>query len=314
MRIVLARVGAALIVAAALAGGVLAANATVFSASAFVRGYLAAVAAGHVDEVLALPGVDTQGLDPRLLDARAYSGLDTEVLADELREGVHHVRVGIDDGGTREELVFEVEQRGTRFGLFPRWGFAVSPVTALEVTTTGDARFRAGELPLAAADGGPVVFAAITPARYVFGHESAFLTAEPVEVVTTGADRGVRLDIRPNAAFVAAVRAAVESELDACAEQRVLFPTGCPFGFAIANRVASEPRWTITELADAEVAPGDRVGVWTVPAVEGVARLQVEVQSLFDGTVSTLEEDVPFTAGYDIAFEGSSVALSPIAP
>ncbi|MBN9140317.1 MAG: hypothetical protein J0H23_05770 [Micrococcales bacterium] len=310
MRIVLGWVGAVVLLAGVLIGGVLVANATVFSASGFVRDYLGALAEGRVDEVLALPGVDVAGLDDRLLDPRAFTGVAAEVVSDEVRGQVHHVRVRV-TGQTQGETVLEVTRVGTRFALFPEWGFAASPVTRLTVTPSGDARFTAGSLPVESWGGTPVTFAALTPALYTFGHSSRFLTADPVTVLARGGSADVALDIRPSDAFVRAVQAAVEADLTGCASQRILFPTGCPFGYAIENRVVSEPRWTIVEMPDATVAPSDRIGTWAVPGAEGVAHLSVEVQSLFDGSVSTLEEDVPFSAAYRIAFDGDAVVLAP---
>lgn len=311
MRIVLGWVGAAAVLVGAIAGGVLVANATAFSASAFVRDYLGALAEGRVEEVLALPGVDADGLDDRLLDPRSYAGVQAEVVSDDVRADVHrvHVRLGVE--GAQGEAVLQVERVGTRFGLFPEWGFAVSPVTPLTVVPSGDTRFTVGSLPLEASGGDAVTFAALTPARYTVAHASEFLSASPVTVVAAGAPREVALDIRPSEVFVAAVQEAVEADLTACTEQRILFPSGCPFGFAIENRVASEPRWTIAGMPDATVAPSDRVGTWAVPGAEGVAHLSVEVQSLFDGTISTLEKDVPFSAAYRIAFDGDRVVLDP---
>ncbi len=312
MRVVLGWVGAAVIVAGALVGGVLVANATVFSASAFVRDYLTALAIGRVDEALALPGVDAAGMDPRLLDARAHAPVDAEVVGDDERDGVHHVRVAVHDDGTTVEAVLEVERIGTRFWLFPDWGFAASPVTPVTVRTTGDARFTAGGVPLAAAGGGPVTFAALTPGRYVLFHDSQFLEAAPVTVLAAGGGVEAELDILPNAAFEAVVTEAVDRELEACTSQRVLFPVGCPFGHAIQNRVASEPRWELTEPLDVEIAPSERFGLWEVPPTTGVARLTVDVQSVFDGSVTTLEHDVSFTTGYRIGFGGTTVVLAPV--
>ncbi|QNO37439.1 hypothetical protein H4J02_13620 [Protaetiibacter sp. SSC-01] len=314
MRVLLGWVGAAVILAGALVGGVLAANATVFSASAFVRDYLASLADGHVDEVLALPGVDAKGLDERLLDERAFTGVDAEVVGDEVRAGVHRVRVAVSGGGVSGEAVLEVERIGSRFGLFPEWGFASSPVTTVQVSTTGDARFTAGGVPLATAGGRPAAFAALTPALYVFEHDSQFLEAEPVAVLATGTDAAVALDIRPNAVFTAIVADAVEADLLACTEQGILFPVGCPFGHAIENRVVSEPVWTIAEPPAVELVASERFGLWEVHGSDGVARLTVDVQSLFDGSITSLEHDVPFAASYGIAFEGTTVVLTPVGP
>ena len=49
--------------------------------------------------------------------------------------------------------------------------------------------------------------------------------------------------------------------------------------------------------------------MWAVPPASGVAHLSVQVHSLYDGSVSTFEQDVPFEAGYLIAFVGDQVVL-----
>lgn len=303
--------GAAVAVALAVVGWVAVANATVFSASSFARDYLDALRTDRIDEVLTLPGVDANGFDVRLLDPLAVDSFDYELGTDAEVAGVHRIEVSFSTGASRGEATLEVERVGTRFGLFPEWGFATSPVTALSVTVTGDARLTVGELPLEVADGGPLTFAALTPGAYLFTHESEFLTAEPVTVVASGEQVSAELDVVPSDHFLAEVQAAVEADLTACAAQTVLFPVACPFGFAVENRVVSEPHWSITEMPTASIASSDRIGVWAVPPADGVAHLSVEVQSLFDGSVSTLEQDVPFEAGYLIAFDGDQVVLDP---
>lgn len=304
-------VGAILFVAAAIVGGVAVANATVFSAPSFARDYLNALRTDRIDEVLALPGVDPNGLDTRLLDPLAVESFDFELGTDTEVAGVHHIEVTFSSTSGRGEATLEVERVDTRFGLFPAWGFASSPITALSVTTTGDARLWVGELPLEVAEGGPLTFAALTPGVYRLTHESDFLTAEAVAVVASGGQAAATLDVVPSDHFQAEVQTAVEADLTACAEQTVLFPVGCPFGFAVENRVVSEPHWTITELPTASIASSDAIGIWAVPPAAGVAHLSVEVQSLFDGSVSMLEQDVPFEAGYLIAFDGDQVVLDP---
>ena len=312
MRVVVAWVGAVVFLAGSVLAGVAIANATVFSASGFVRDYLGALAAGRVDEVLALPGIDAEGLDGRMLDPRAVQGFDWTVGADEERGGVHRVTVEFHASGTSGRAVLEVERVGTRFGLFPAWGFATSPVTPLTVTTSGDARFTAGGLPVELDGGRPTTFAVLTPGVYRLSHDSAFLSAEPVTVAATGRPASATLAIEPDAAFRDAAQRALDTALQACATQQVLFPTGCPFGYAIDNRVASVPRWTIARLPDAVLEPADHLGLWQVRAAPGLAHLSVEVQSLFDGSVSTLEKDVPFEADYLVGFDGDAVAVVPL--
>jgi hypothetical protein len=311
VRIVLGWVGAVVVLAGSIVAGVAIANATVFSASGFARDYLTTLADGRVDEVLALPGVDADGLDRRMLDPLALGTFGWRIVGDTETDGVHRVTVAVDAPGAEGRATLLIERVGTRFGLFPEWGFARSPVTALTVTTTGDERLTVGRLPIEVADGGPAVFAALTPGVYRFSHRSAFLTADEVTVAALGGETSAEVDIVPTASFVDAAQEAMVAALETCAEQPVLFPTGCPFGSAIENRVASDPVWTISRMPQARLVPDDQPGTWALIGSEGIAHLRVDVQSLFDGSVSPLERDVPFSASYRLGFDGSEVVLAP---
>lgn len=316
VRIVLGWVGAAVVLAGSIAAGVAIANATVFSASGFVRDYLTSLADGRVDEVLALPGVDAGDLDERMLDPLALEAFSWRIVGESVGDAdgeVHRVTVAFDAAGVEDRATLHVERIGTSFGLFPEWGFARSPVTALSVVTSGDTRITVGELPLELADGGPVQFAALTPGVYAFTHDSEFLAADEVVVAVTGDAQTVEVAVEPSGAFLAAAQRALDEALTACTTQRVLFPTGCPFGYAIQNRVASEPQWSIDRLPEARLVPDDAIGTWALTGVEGVAVLRVEVQSLFDGSVSSLEQEVPFSAAYRLGFDGDAVVLAPAA-
>ncbi|QEO09008.1 hypothetical protein [Protaetiibacter larvae] len=311
MRIVLAWVGAVVVLAGAVVGGVAILNATVFSASAFVQDYLDALRAGRVTEVLDLPGVDPGALDRALLDARAREPMHATVLGSRAHGDVEEVHVAFGSGQATGETTLDVKRIGSRFGLFPRWGFAVSPITVVSIGVTGDARFQVGELPLDVAGGGPVAYAALTPGTYLVHHESRFLSSRDITVLADGRPVNIELEVRPNARFVEAAQAALEAELTACAEQPVLFPTGCPFGQATTDRVVSAPHWTISEMPTAQLVPSDSFGIWAIDRVAGVARLSVDVQSLFDGRTSTHEAEVPFEASYLIGFDGDELALTP---
>jgi hypothetical protein len=55
------------------------------------------------------------------------------------------------------------------------------------------------------------------------------------------------------------------------------------------------------------IVPGPAIGQWQVPPTPGAAHLKVKVRSLFDGSLSTFDEDVPFTISYLITFSDSGV-------
>jgi hypothetical protein len=95
----------------------------------------------------------------------------------------------------------------------------------------------------------------------------------------------------------------------------VLFPTGCPLGRAIPNRVVSTPAWSIVEYPELTVEPGVEFGTWLVSSrTDGVANLTVDVQQLFDGSVATLDDDVPFDATYlvTIGADDATLLLEPL--
>jgi hypothetical protein len=305
-------VAAFVILALATVGGVALANATVLNAGSFVGSYLQAIARGDSASALALPGVDDDGADPALMTDAALAGLsELRQLSDEdLGDDLHRVTFAWDSPGGRGSTAFLVERVGTRFGLFPVWGFAESPVAHVALTVRNDAGFFVNELEadtaLEAEE--PVDYAVLVPGAYDFGHEGPLLTAEvsTVMVDEVGAQLDATVDVQANDRFVEEVQQEVDAYLDACAEQQVLFPTGCPFGRSVENRVVGEPEWSIVDDPVIRIEPGSEFGSWIVPETPGDARLRAEVQSLFDGSISTLDEVVDFEVDFVITVTGST--------
>ena len=54
----------------------------------------------------------------------------------------------------------------------------------------------------------------------------------------------------------------------------------------------SPPVWTIAQQPTVTVAP-DGAG-WKIPETEAIAHIEVDIRSLFDGSISHVSEDVPF--------------------
>ena len=95
----------------------------------------------------------------------------------------------------------------------------------------------------------------------------------------------------------------VDEFLTGCATQEVLQPTGCPFGFIVEDRIASTPTWSISRAASVEVVPDG--ANWRIPAADAVAHIEVDIRSLFDGSVRHVSEDVPFlVTGHDHGASG----------
>jgi len=298
-RAILSWLAAFLIAVLAGAGTVVALNATVFGAGGFVRVYLDALARGDVSGALSLPGVDTRGANAALLQSGTLAGLsDIHQLSDEERDGAHWVSVGWTSGPHSGRTTFEVKRIGTRFGLFPEWGFAASPLATVSLSVRNDARFTLNGVQEVGSHPSdtPVDYAVLVPGSYTFGHRTALLTAEPDTVLadTVGQELSAIVQPEADATFVTKVAAQVRAQLDACTKQNVLFPTGCSFGQPIPNRVSGAPAWSIVSYPRVTIAPGSQFGTWAIPATPGTAHLNVAVTSLLDGSQSTFDQDVPF--------------------
>lgn len=294
-----------LVVFALLAAGfgatVLALNSDVFSAHGFVRSYLQALARQDADEALAFSGVtvpESQGA--ALLVDGALGGLDDIQLLSDVADGNGRVvRFAYVLDGDEQVTEFHVEPDGTTLGLFQRWRFAVTPLARLDVTVTTDSRFTVnGE---DAAVGAPLLV--LVPGAYVVDRDTELLAATSATVLATevGATTQATIDPQPTAAFEVAAEDAVAGFLDDCATQQVLMPTGCPFGFTEANRVEGLPEWSIAAHPTVTLEAGDSPGTWRALGAEGEAHIRLTVKSLFDGSTSVVDDDVPFSGSYLLA-------------
>jgi hypothetical protein len=299
---------------AVLLGGfaitVVALNATLYSSSGFVDTYLNALARHDATTARELPGVlASEDSAANLLVDDALGDLsEIELVGKEVdSDGVHTLDYEYNAGGVLGESTFRVVQTGAFLGLFPTWEFESSPLATVAVTVLHDERFRANSVDLTTDDqptesGGFLVF---TPGLYSFDHESTYLDADEVAVPISepGSVTAVQVNVQANSYFIEQVDAELRQFLDGCATQEVLLPTGCPFGKGFENRIDTTPAWSIADYPDVEVIPGDEVGDWLVPQTPAAAHLSVEVQSLFDGTRTQFDEDVPFTVSYAISID-----------
>jgi hypothetical protein len=198
---------------------------------------------------------------------------------------------------------FVLTRTGNNFGVFEGWAFAELPVAEATVTVLHDAAFdigNSGAIDLrstpsgeeATVWGGTGTFLVFAPGNYVLSRTAKFLTSEPVElnVTTPGETVEVTVDVQANDAFNAEVQEQVDEYLEKCTEQQVLQPAGCPFGYTTGNRIIGDPTWEIDQLPVVTVVPGETT--WAVIDARGTMRITGEVQSLYDGTISPLDEIV----------------------
>lgn len=308
----------AALVVAAFAGAVIILNATVYSAAGFTGSYLAALSRHDVSAALELAGPTAAGSSAKagkdLLDPRALAELSNIRLVSDvdLGGGVHRVThsysmsAGSGAAKTRGATTFEVKHDGTRMGLFSGWTFAASPVGTLTITPRNDAGFTVnGQQLNSTAPDAASLQQVLTPGLYTLGNDSTLFTATPVyvEISKAGAAAKASVEIRANETFVSQVQKGLNDQLATCATQKVLLPTGCPFGKQIDDRIEGTPTWSIVRNPTVTIVPGGTPGTWQVPQAEGTAHLVVQVRSIFDGSVTTLDDDVPFTVSYAISFK-----------
>ncbi|UNK71017.1 hypothetical protein [Microbacterium sp. H1-D42] len=288
-----------------------------YSPSAFVHRYLDLLASGRAADALRVPGV---ALDLAVLQESGIHGTaseallrhaalapldDIEIVSDIKKDGVHQVKVSYKAGGVEGRTTFSVVQDGW-VGVTPAWRFERSPLAEIELTVRGSDTFAVNGFAIdrrqvAAHEENPdpldpLHLLVLTPGLYSVTVDSAIAATPGVSVLSDKASASTPVDVQaqPTAKFVEVVQQQVEQFLSTCAKQEVLLPTSCPFGLEVQNRLApgSMPKWSITSQPKVTVVPDG--ASWAIPATDAMAHIDVEIQSLYDGAVRELAEDVPF--------------------
>jgi hypothetical protein len=291
--------------ALAFAGTVTVLNLTLYSASGFVTGYLQALGRGDALGALATPGVTLpDDADTTLLAGGAIAAPRDIRIADVARAagGTRTVAAEYSLDGVEHSTSFTIEQRPALFGLFTRWSFVEAPIATLEVTAVGTDDYEVGTVRVTDA-AAPAGYPVLVPATYTLDHESRLVTAVDVEVAVTEPASTVAATLQAAASeeFLGLIQGELDSFLaEDCATQEVLQPTGCPFGRTFGDRIRGVPSWSIETFPEVSLQPGATAGEWVMPVTAGAARLTVEVVSIFDGSVSTFDEAVPFEVGYAV--------------
>jgi hypothetical protein len=299
-------IGFALLIAAFF-GAVAILNSTVYSAHGFVTSYLDALNRHDATTARELPGVNApSGVETTLLTDGALGTIaDIHLQHDSAgRGGVHSVEFSYKLGKRSGTSTFAVIQTPSFLGLFSRWSFERSPLATVAVATPHDPRFRVNSTDVVSAvrSTQSQPFVVFAPGLYVFDHKSTYLVATPVLVPVTepSSVTPVRVEAEANALFVKEVGKELDAYYIKCATQTVLLPTSCPFGKSFSNRVVSTPAWRMVSNPAVTIGPDGNTGRWLVPNATGQAHLTVKVQSLYDGSISTYDSDVPFEVSYSI--------------
>lgn len=307
------------IVGVLLVGAVAAGVATLYkefySPTAFVERYLSLLADGHAADALRVPGVavDTPALEAAGLPVTASDALlrsdvlasltDVAVESETEDDGVSRVAVTYRAGGVEGRTTFAVEHDGW-IGVAPTWRFAESPLAVMDLVVRGSMSFDVNGFEIdkrqVSPDGldadplAPVSLLVFSPAFYSVSVDTAISATPGVGVLSDSPFHAVAVDVQaePTEEFVGVVQERVEEFLTSCATQQVLQPTACPFGFYVQERIASAPAWSIVQQPVVTLEPDG--AAWVIPQTEATAHIEVDIRSLFDGSVRSVSEDVPF--------------------
>ncbi|HWL60532.1 MAG TPA: hypothetical protein VNQ48_06575 [Microbacteriaceae bacterium] len=300
----------------AFLGAVAILNTTIYSPAGYVQTYVDALVRKDPGAALGLAGPlpSSSALDDLLTEDVMPDLEVTEITELKSTGSRHRVEVRAVVAGQPTTAEFELEETGSILGLFPQWGFARTPLVQLDLQVLHASEFTAnGVRRVAPAPNAARTYLAFTPGAITFGHESTLLTAPDRAVVFGSPTRPVAVTINPlpNDTFTEAVRSQAHAFLDACAEQQVLYPVGCPFGQDLADRLASPPSWTILAYPPTTLLPTTTLGEWTVPVGEGVAEVDAEVRSIYDGSVTPFTAAVEYRIGYVVTLVGEEIIVTP---
>jgi hypothetical protein len=293
-----------------------------YGPSAFVTRYLDLLATGRAADALHVPGVaidsDTiedagiaGGASEALLRQAALAPLsDITVVSEETTDAVTSVTVSYVAGSHPGTTTFEVEQDGW-VGVTPNWTFTRTPLAAVSLTVLGADRFAVNGFEIdrhqVSPDGAvavptdPLPLLVFTPGVYSVTVDTAISTSPGVSFLADSPLTQTPVDVQtvPTEEFVSVVQTRVEEFLTECTTQQVLLPTACPFGLEVQNRLANLPVWSIAAQPSVTVEPDG--AQWMIPATDAVAHIEVDIRSLFDGSIQHISEDVPFRVDGTIA-------------
>lgn len=310
---VLAVVGVLLI--AATGAAVATISREFYSPTAFVERYLELLADGRAAEALAVPGVsvDSAALEAAGLPATSSEALlrsdalatlsDVRAVSEQTEGDLTRVTFEYWAGDFPGVTTFEVERDGS-VGLAPTWRFATSPLAVIDLTVGGSMTFDVNGFAIdkrqvspEGADADPlaaVPLLVFSPGIYSVSVATNISATPGVAVLSDSpfASVPVKLQALPTPEFVSVVQERVEGFLTDCSKQEVLQPTACPFGYIVEDRIDSPPTWSIAQQPTVSIVPDG--AAWRIPPTEAVARIDVDIRSLFDGSVQHVSEDIPF--------------------
>jgi len=302
--------------AAILTLGTLSAAAVVaqnMSAEAHVTQYLDALARDDLSSAARLAGLPSTADLP--LGDEGTPSIHRVVSATAERDGTITVLIEYGSESDAERVAFAMTPAPPLLGVISTWAFATAPVATLTVGADQHDSVTVGERSVTTVGAGETVAVAVfVPSRITVRLTAPLLRAEAITLrVTNATVDPVVLMAQPSLQLERSVRQQLDRLLTECATQRVLRPTACPFGAEISDRVIGEPQWQISQQPGVTLAPGETPGRWQFSG-DGVARVSLSVQQLFDGSTDDRVELVPFTVRGEIVLGADGGVLTVYTP
>lgn len=286
--------GGAAALIAGIAGGLLAAVVILSETpESHVERYLDALAADDLRAAARLAGLDASA--PLPLGDEGTPTTVRVVASQDRGDGVVAVTAVYGGDTDAATIILTLEPDTPLAGVVPQWRFTAPPVARLPVGIDQHDTVRvAGTEVTTAGPGETTDVRAFIPARVTVTNAEPYLEAAARTTrPRTTAPPPVVLRATPSARLERVVERELAHLLDTCSEQSVLQPSGCPFGRVIDDdRAIERPIWSRIGNPDARLTLSANAGRISFDA-SATMQIEVAVQSLFDGTVSTLVDEVP---------------------
>lgn len=283
------------------------------SAEAHVTHYLDALARDDLNSAARLAGLPSTAHLP--LGDEGTPSIHRVVSTTAERNGTATVLIEYGSESDAERVAFTMTPAPPLLGVISTWAFATAPVATLTVGADQHDSVTVGERSVTSVGAGNTVAVAVfVPSRVTVRLSEPLLRAEAVTLrVTKAIVEPVVLMAQPSPQLERSVRQQLDRLLTECATQRVLRPATCPFGAEIIDRVVGEPQWQISQQPGVTLAPGETPGRWQLSG-DGVARLSLTVQQLFDGSIGDRVELIPFTVRGEIVLGADGGVLTVYPP
>ena len=324
VRIVLAAIGAGVVVVLGASVAVSIINQVVFSPQKQVESYLDAIIAGDASAALDIGGVENSGSQRVLLtDAvlKATEGRITGYTITEVSSSgkTAYVTVDVNQDGEEEETAYSLTKSGTTALFFDNW--TLEPVylpTVMVAVSPGideiDVNGTAVELTSEEQESGYLEVLAFA-GDYVIGSagDDEWLSAEPqkVQVGISTVTGDPRLSLEPTEKFASSVDEQVAEYLAGCAAQKALYAEDCPI-YVFDYGTISDVVWTIDEPAVTSLGSsynnewyvdtedrGSATVTYTNTDYRGQAAPETQTMSFsVNGTVKMVDGAPVFSSGY----------------